>query len=51
LIVIFEVEFILGFEIENDAFPAKSEAGVTTIVALVELGSIAGIAISICRFS
>lgn len=33
-----EVEFILGFEIENVEFPAKSPAGDTTTTALVEAG-------------
>lgn len=43
-----EVEVILGFEMANVEFPAKSAAGVTVIVAFVEDGSIeAGIAIFI----
>ena len=41
LIVMFDVEVILGFEIENVEFPAKSPAGVTLRVAFVDPGSIA----------
>ena len=33
----FETEVNLGFDIEKVEFPAKSFAGVTTIVALVEV--------------